>query len=105
MAPPGPETILRERPARMTNAKDADDLDELRVRSARLEQENQELRKALAEKQALAGVLVACANCKKMRDESEEWIPLEAYLGARFNVEVSHSLCPTCAPDFGLRDS
>lgn len=85
----------------MTNTHDADeDLDRLRARCAELEQQNADLSNALVATQSLTGILSACASCKKIRD-GDQWVPLEDFLRARFDIDFSHSLCPTCAPEFG----
>jgi hypothetical protein len=44
----------------------------------------------------LAALLPICAECKKIRNEKNEWINLEAYLESHIDVDFSHSFCPEC---------
>ena len=75
----------------------------MRLRIAALEQDNARLSESLAGAEALTGILSLCASCKKiLRDE--EWVAIEEFLKARFDVDFSHSLCPTCAPRFGFSE-
>lgn len=62
-----------------------------------LEQTNKKLQEALETIKTLEGILPICAGCKKIRDESGEWQPLERYIGDRSNAQFSHGLCPECA--------
>jgi len=45
---------------------------------------------------SLGGMLPICANCKKIRDEKGEWVPVEIYISGRSEAEFSHSICPDC---------
>jgi len=62
-----------------------------------LEQTNKKLQEALETIKTLEGILPICSGCKKIRDESGEWQPLERYIGNRSNAQFSHGLCPECA--------
>ncbi|WP_448382702.1 response regulator [Desulfosoma sp.] len=62
-----------------------------------LEQANKKLQEALETIKSLQGILPICASCKKIRDESGDWQPLERYIGERSNATFSHGLCPECA--------
>jgi CRP-like cAMP-binding protein len=44
----------------------------------------------------LGGVLPICASCKKIRDESGSWVPIEAFIRDRSDAEFSHGICPRC---------
>ncbi|MBL0311320.1 MAG: hypothetical protein IPP78_01130 [Holophagaceae bacterium] len=44
----------------------------------------------------LSGLLPICTNCKKIRDESGAWNPLESYLSQHSEADFTHSVCPTC---------
>lgn len=44
----------------------------------------------------LTGLLPICAFCKKIRNEANEWIILEQYIGAHSEAKFSHGLCPDC---------
>jgi hypothetical protein len=52
----------------------------------------------------LEGMLPICASCKRIRDEKENWHPIESYVRERSDAEFSHGICPECAqklyPDF-----
>jgi hypothetical protein len=45
----------------------------------------------------LEGFLPICSFCKRIRDESEAWQPLESYISARSEAVFSHGVCPECA--------
>lgn len=44
----------------------------------------------------LEGILSVCSYCKAIRNDQQEWLPMEGYLGKRTKVEFSHGICPTC---------
>ena len=44
----------------------------------------------------LGGVLPICANCKMIRDDEGQWVPIESYIRDRSEAEFSHSICPAC---------
>jgi hypothetical protein len=46
--------------------------------------------------QMLEGLLPICSYCKKIRDDSEEWQPMEQYIQARSAAKFSHGICPDC---------
>ncbi len=66
------------------------------------EQLIQELNEALGKVRTLSGLLCICSDCKKIRDEQMEWIPLEQFLELHLDVEFSHGLCPQCLPRYFL---
>ena len=37
-----------------------------------------------------------CSVCKKVRDDKESWMALEAYFKTNWDVDFSHGLCPDC---------
>ena len=45
----------------------------------------------------LEGILPICGFCRRIRDEHEAWLPMEAYLSARSEARFSHTFCPECA--------
>ncbi|MBL8962162.1 MAG: PAS domain-containing protein [Gemmatimonadetes bacterium] len=55
-----------------------------------------DLQAALAQVKTLSGLLPICAGCKRIRDASETWQPLEEYVSSRTHAEFSHGMCPTC---------
>jgi hypothetical protein len=48
------------------------------------------------EVKVLEGLIPICANCKKIRDEQQEWQPLEKYIIERSDAKFSHGVCPEC---------
>ncbi|HUA68696.1 MAG TPA: hypothetical protein VMA13_09115 [Candidatus Saccharimonadales bacterium] len=44
----------------------------------------------------LEGILPICSLCKKIRDEHNNWQPVELYVSNRSEASFSHSLCPDC---------
>jgi len=44
----------------------------------------------------LHGLLPICAWCHRIRDEDEQWQPLEKYLQAHAEIDFTHGLCPEC---------
>src|SRR5437763_2941646 len=51
------------------------------------------LRKELAQLEVL---LPICSYCKRIRNDKEEWEPLERYIETHFERLVTHSICPDC---------
>lgn len=57
------------------------------------------IRKQKMEIKVLKGFLPICSFCKKIRDESGNWVEIERYIDARSEAKFSHSLCPECAKE------
>ena len=38
-----------------------------------------------------------CSVCKKVRDDKESWMLIEAYFKNNWGIDFSHGLCPDCA--------
>ena len=51
---------------------------------------------ALDEVNLLKGLLSICASCKRIKDEHENWQPLEGYIQAHSEAKFTHGLCPDC---------
>ena len=49
-----------------------------------------------AKVEVLEGLIPICANCKKIRDQNQEWQPLEKYITERSHTQFSHGICPDC---------
>ncbi|MBI9100553.1 MAG: GAF domain-containing protein [Spirochaetaceae bacterium] len=64
-----------------------------------LGEENKKLVEFIAEMQYLRGILRICAHCKKIKDENDQWINLEAYIESHSEAEFSHGLCEVCAEE------
>ena len=44
----------------------------------------------------LEGILPVCAFCKKIRNEAQEWEPIETFIRRNSEAQFSHSVCPEC---------
>jgi hypothetical protein len=44
----------------------------------------------------LEGLLPICSYCKNIRDDKEEWQPIEKYIQARTPAKFTHGICPEC---------
>ena len=51
---------------------------------------------AQARVRILEGLLAICANCKKIRDDSNVWHQLESYIVTHSEASFTHGLCPVC---------
>lgn len=56
----------------------------------------QELKEALAQVQALSGLLPICAHCKNIRDDQGYWIQIESYIRNHSQADFTHGICPAC---------
>ncbi len=61
-----------------------------------LQEEHDKLLKAIEQIETLSGFLPVCASCKKVRDNEGYWEKIKAYIVKHSDVELTHSLCPTC---------
>ena len=50
----------------------------------------------LMELQALRGFVTICSNCKNIRDNQDNWNPVEHYLIQHPEADFSHGICPEC---------
>jgi DNA-binding response OmpR family regulator len=53
-----------------------------------------DLEEALARVDQLHGILPICSYCKKVRNDSDSWQQVEAYVSAHSAVRFSHGVCP-----------
>jgi len=44
----------------------------------------------------LQRIIPICSRCKKVRDDKESWMRVEAYFKDNWDVAFSHGLCPDC---------
>ena len=44
----------------------------------------------------LEGCLPICSFCKKIRDDNNNWQPLERFISDRSNAQFTHGCCPEC---------
>ena len=56
-----------------------------------------EKEKLLQEIRVLRGLLPICSGCKRIRDEHDNWWPLDAYVKAHTDAEITHTICGDCA--------
>lgn len=53
--------------------------------------------RVLAEKvDVLSGLLPICSNCKKIKDDSNQWEQVESYITKKSSASFTHGLCPDC---------
>lgn len=57
---------------------------------------NKRLTDYLMELQVLRGLVPICANCKSIRDDQNNWHPVEHYLIRHPEAEFTHGICPEC---------
>ncbi|MBC8403419.1 MAG: GAF domain-containing protein [Candidatus Marinimicrobia bacterium] len=57
---------------------------------------NKQLTDYLMELQALRGFVSICANCKSIKDDQNNWHPVEHYLIQHPEAKFSHGICPEC---------
>ena len=55
-----------------------------------------ELQDALAHVKLLNGLLPICAECKRIRDNSGNWLQIENYISGHSEAKFTHGLCPDC---------
>jgi hypothetical protein len=48
------------------------------------------------EVEMLSGLLPMCANCKKIRNDSNEWEEIETFITNRTDASFTHGICPVC---------
>jgi phosphoserine phosphatase RsbU/P len=44
----------------------------------------------------LEGLLSMCAYCRGIRNDENQWVPVEKFLASRTKTTVSHGVCPRC---------
>lgn len=66
------------------------------VIEADLRHSHDELRQALSEVKTLKSILPICSYCKKIRDNTGRWEPLERYISTHGGADFSHGVCPEC---------
>lgn len=76
------------------------DVTESRQRESERERLVSQLQSALGQVKRLSGLLPICASCKKIRDDQNQWHPLETYLKNHSEAEFSHGMCPQCYQKF-----
>lgn len=54
------------------------------------------LQETVAKIRPLSGILPICSTCKKIRDQTGTWVPVEHYIHKHAGVQFSHGYCPDC---------
>jgi len=44
----------------------------------------------------LSGFISICAGCKRVREQNNQWTPVEAYVANKTSAQFSHGICPEC---------
>ena len=98
---------------------DVEDLEKMRKEMVILNQESNNLTRALHKKTAqlqdalnhvktLQGIVPICMHCHNIRSDKQIWEKLDAYLTKHTEAKLSHGICPECAkklyPEFDLYD-
>lgn len=55
-----------------------------------------ELKEALDKVKTLSGFIPICSQCKKIREDRDYWVQVEAYVAAHSDAKFTHTLCPVC---------
>ncbi len=55
----------------------------------------------ISELTELERTIPICAGCRKVKRESSDWQPVEAYFNERLDMEFTHGLCPDCFTRYG----
>lgn len=61
-----------------------------------------ELQSALAEVKVLRDILPICSYCRKIRNDQDYWMSVEAYISEHTNARFSHGICPECMQTHAL---
>ena len=48
-------------------------------------------------KHVIKGMLIICANCKKIKLNTEDWTDIEQYIFDKSLATLRHGICPECA--------
>lgn len=72
------------------------DITERRQDEEHMEKSIRELEERLERARKLSGLFPICASCKKIRNPSGGWEPVESYIQKRSEIRFTHSICPEC---------
>jgi PAS domain S-box-containing protein len=75
-------------------------IDDRKRMEAELKARNAELTEALAHVQELEGIVPICMYCKSIRDDTNYWHRLEAFISEHSKARFSHCVCPECMERF-----
>lgn len=95
--------LYRDEDGRVKVAGVSKDISRRKAHEKEREDLIQRLGLALAEKEqllnevkVLRGLLPICAACKRIRAEDGRWWPLDAYVRAFSEADLTHTICPDC---------
>ncbi len=74
----------------------AQDITEQKLAERERELTYQEMQVVLERFEVLRGLLRVCSVCKKIRDQSGNWLSLDEYLQSSVEVKMTHGYCPSC---------
>jgi PAS domain S-box-containing protein len=74
----------------------ASDVTPLKEAAAERERLVAELQEALDNVKLLSGLLPICASCKRIREDSGNWLQIEAYISRHSEARFTHGVCPDC---------
>jgi DNA-binding response OmpR family regulator len=70
------------------------------VERGRLRRERTQLLRDLQESMrrvsTLEGLLKACCYCHRVRDDDDQWLPVESFVQRHSQAKFSHGICPEC---------
>ena len=55
-----------------------------------------DLENALEEIKTLKGILSICSTCHSIKNETGDWVQMEAYISEHSDARFSHGYCPDC---------
>jgi len=56
----------------------------------------QELERTITEIKTCRGIIPICSYCKVIRNNKDEWEPIEVYIAHHSDVKFTHGICPKC---------
>lgn len=72
------------------------------IERTRLDEQRRQLQEHLQDAltKVLSGYLPICAVCKKIRDEDEQWRPVDSFIRDHSELVFSHGICPDCVEKY-----
>ncbi len=59
-----------------------------------------DLRNANEQIRTLQGILPICCHCKRIKESTNAWLPIDTYIQEHSQTEFSHGICPDCMKQF-----
>lgn len=66
------------------------------IRLFELRETSKLLADAMSNMKVLEGLLPICSHCKSIRDDKDDWHPLESYVTKHTAAKMTHGICPKC---------